>query len=404
MEHHLPAAHHHVKYFEGKLSRGFMALFYNQVISNVASGLFGVFLPIFLYQLFDGDIRKVTYYYLSTYIIYLVLLLTSSPYLNKFGFRNALRWSCLIGALYYLALFFLKADNVLYLMPIVAILISLWRFMYWTPYNVDMAKFTKKKDREKALSFMTSVLSIISVITPIAAGFFISQFGFSLLFFVGVVVFALSAIPLIFIPRTKEKFSWSKKKTIKKIFAKENRSAMWFFFADGAEFIIGSILWPIFIFQLLHGDYLQVVIISTLVVGVTIVMQLIEGRYADQKKGLKEKFVSFGGFFYALGWILKIFVLTAFQVFVFDAFHRITKVFYRVPIDSFVYEKAKDQKHLIDEFNVFRNVAITFGRIFMALAIIVMSFFLSLNWLFIFGALFSIFLSLAHTKLKMSLR
>ena len=27
MEHHLPAAHHHIKYFEGKLSRGFMALF-----------------------------------------------------------------------------------------------------------------------------------------------------------------------------------------------------------------------------------------------------------------------------------------------------------------------------------------------------------------------------------------
>jgi YQGE family putative transporter len=404
MHHHTPSAHHHVKYFEGKLSRGFMALFYNQVISSVATGLFAVFLPIFLYTLFKENVAMVAGYYLATYIVYLIFLLVASPFLNKIGFRRALRISTLVAVLFYTCLFFLNENNLLYLLPMIIFLIGFWRFLYWTPYNVDMAKFTSKKDRAKELSFMDSILSIISIITPIVAGLVIVEYGFNLLFLIGVFVFAFSVFPLMFVPRTKEKFSWGRIKTIKKVFNKENRIAAAIFFADGAEGIIGGILWPIFIFQLLNGDYLKVGIISTLVVAVTIIMQLIAGKYADQKGKLQEQLFKFGGIFYAIGWILKIFVLTAFHVFIIDAFHRISQVFYRVPLDTFVYEKAKDQKHLIDEFNIFRNIAISFGRIFMITTVLVMSFYLSLNWLFLFGAVFSIFLSIAHNKLSLSLR
>jgi hypothetical protein len=186
------------------------------------------------------------------------------------------------------------------------------------------------------------------------------------------------------------------------VFARENRQAAMFFFADGAEFIIGTIIWPIFIFELLNGNYLQVGVISTLIVAATIGMQLIAGKYTDSVNW-KERIMKYGGAMYALGWILKIFILTALHVFVIDAFHKFTQVFYRIPLDAFVLEKAKSQKHLIDEFNIFRQVLINFGRVFMSIVIIISSFYISLNWLFVFGAIFSIFLSLAHSRLKMSL-
>ncbi len=175
------------------------------------------------------------------------------------------------------------------------------------------------------------------------------------------------------------------------------------FFADGAESVVGTVIWPIFIFQLLKGDYLEIGVISTFVVAATIVMQLIAGKYSDNKEK-KEKIMGYGGIFYAIGWIFKIFIITALHVFVIDAFHKFTQVFYRIPMNAFVYEKAKDQKHLIDEFNIFRQISFSTGRAFMGIMILVFSFFISINWLFLFGALFSIFLTLAHTRLKLSLR
>ena len=49
--------------------------------------------------------------------------------------------------------------------------------------------------------------------------------------------------------------------------------------ANGAENAIGVIIWPIFIWQLLEGDYVKVGAISSLIVFVTIAMQLSVGKY-----------------------------------------------------------------------------------------------------------------------------
>ena len=391
--------HQHIKYFEGKMSRGFVALFTSKAITDVAGGMFAVFLPIFLYEIFNNSVAGVATFYLITYLVHFFFILTLAPYLNKFGFRRALRFSTFVAVLYYISLFFLSENNLYWILPFTVVFISLWRFLYWTPFNIDLSKFTSKKDRGKSLSLMEAVFNLTKIITPIFAGFIISRFNFSVLFIIGIVVFALSALPLIMLPRTKETFSWSRRKIFEKTFSKENRAAAALFFADGAESVVGVIVWPIFIFQLFKGNYLEVGAISTFVVAATIIMELIAGKYIDKGKK-KDRIMQYGGFFYAIGWILKIFVITALHVFVIDAFHKFTQVFYRVPLDTFICEKAKDQKHLIDEFNVFRQMTITLGRIFMGATILIFSLFISLNWLFLFGALFSVFLSLAHTKLK----
>lgn len=395
--------HRHIKYFEGKMSRGFVALFLNKAITDVAGGLFAIFLPIFLYELFNNSVAGVAGFYLATFIAHFLFIIIFSPHLNSFGFRKALRLSTFIAVLYYAFLFFLNKDNAYWILPLVVIFIGLWRFLYWTPFNIDLSKFTNKKDRGKSLGLMEAVMNFSKIITPIFAGFVVMRFDFNVLFIIGVLVFSLSALPLLIIPRTKEKFSWSRVKIIRKTFAKENRAAAALFFADGAEFVVGSIVWPIFIFQLLKGNYLEVGAISTFVVAITMVMQLIAGKYSD-KGTQKDRIMKYGGIFYALGWILKIFVVTALHVFVIDAFHKFTQVFYRVPIDTFVCEKGREQKHLVDEFSIFRQMTISVGKIFMGTTILIFSFLISLNWLFLFGALFSIFLSLVHTRLKLSLR
>ncbi len=377
-------------------------MFINSVITDAVMGLFAVFLPIFLYLILES-IQGVILYYLASYILLLFFVFFLSHGLNSFSFRKALRLSALVGALFYLSFFFLDKDNYWFILPFSVIFISLWRFLYWIPYNVDLTKFTSKRNRGRQLGLIEVAFGITSILTPLIAGFIIEDFGFKALFFLAFLAFGLSFVPLIFTPRTKEKLSWSRKKIIKKILDKENRQAFLIFFADGAETVAGFLIWPIFIFLILGDDYLKIGSVLTMVVSVTVVMQLLAGKFID-KGCYREKMVKFGGVFYAIGWLAKIFVLSAFHIFVVDAFHKFTQIFYRTPLDVFVFEKAYEQKHLVDEFVVFREIGLCLGKIAMLALLLVSSFFVSINWLFVFGALFSLFLSLVYSKLHCSLR
>jgi len=392
---------HHVQrphYFEGNVSGGFKRLLANRVITNIGTGLFSVFLPIFLYITLGKSLQYVALYYLSTYVFSLILVSTIPQSFNKFGFRKALQISTLIGALYYLAVFLLNADNFWFILPIMSFLLAFWRFLYWIPYNIDFAKFTSKKDRGKELGLMEAGISLVGIVTPLIAGLIISRFGFNPLFFIGIIIFILSLIPLIKIPATNESFSWDRKSFLKKAFDKKNRKLALFFTLDGAESRIAAFVWPIFVYELLQGNYLEIGIISTLVVTTTMILQLLAGKIVDKKEG---KLIKAGGFFYATGWFLKIFAATAFHVFVFDAFHSFMKVFYRIPLDTLVFETAFNQKHLIDEFNVFRQFWLFVGSILMSLLVIVAaSLTNSISLIFISGMIAVFFISIFYKKIQ----
>lgn len=401
---HFEITHHRLRkphYFDGKLSKGFKYLLVNKIITNIAAGFFAVFLPIFLYEILDKNLTFLSLYYLATYTLSLLFIFFLARDLNRFGFKKALQISTLVGAIYYLSIFLLKEDNYLFIMPIMIFSIALWRFLYWVPYNIDFAKFTSKEDRGKGVGFVEATLSLVGIVTPIIAGWVVLKLGFNVLFLIGVVIFLVSYFPLIKLPKTREKFTWKNSQFFRKICEKKNRKLAWFFFLDGAEGVLAVFVWPIFIYELLEGNYLEIGAISSLVVLFTIFLQLLAGKITDKKRN---KFIETGGFLYALGWFLKIFAITAFHVFIFDAFHRFMKVFYRIPLDTLVFETAFNQKHLIDEFNLFRQFYLGLGRIAMTILVLILSIFItSINWIFGLGVVTVLLISVFYKKIQNSL-
>ncbi len=394
----------HHKYFKKKIPQGLKALFVNYVIIDLAASLFTMFLPIFLFEFFNKNIQAVFCYYLLVYLLTLLIIIFWSRKLNKFGFRRALKISIFISVLFYLGFYYLNQDNLFYIIPVSIILFALRNFLYWIPFNVDFAKFADDQDRGKTMGLLEIVLSITGTIAPLVAGFIIGKLGFNFLFLLGAIIFVMSFIPLFKLPRTKEKFSWSVSKTIRKIFDKKNKTAALTFFSEGAEGVIFVVVWPIFVFQILKGNYLEVGFISTVTVLIVIIAQFFVGKKSDGSAKSKKNLVKYGGFSYALAWFLKAFILTALHIFVIDIFHKLTQIFYKIPLNTLIFEKAAKQKHLIDEFTVFREICLNAGKIVMLLAILGCSFYLSLNWLFIFGALFSLFEVFCHRNFYCSLR
>lgn len=388
-------------YFSGKISPGFIALYTGRSIVLVAVGLLGLFLPIFFYNLFNQNFQLTIAYFGLGYLAYVVSLLLAIKLLNRITFRRAIQTSVLFGMLFYVALFLVNQQNLLLLIPLSIAALLIYRFLFWTPFHTDFALFTDKKNRSKEFSLLAATQETLGIIIPVIAGFLITRFGFDVLFIIAILLFLAAGIAYLRIPETKETFSWSVPETWRQFWASQNRGPLLAFMAAGAENLIGFVVWPIFIFLLLKGSYLHVGAISTLIIGATVVLQLLTGKHLDERLS-KQKILKLGSVLYALGWILKIFIATAFQVFIVGAYHNFAKIFTRTPFQSLAYEIAADQGHYVDEFTVLREIAMNVGKTIMAILIIIISFFVAIQWVFLLGALASVFLNFLRARHRIS--
>lgn len=375
--------------------RGFFGLYFGRMVMAVSSGLLGVFLPIFLYNLSGGNVPLVMAYYAVASGVYLFLAAFGAQFLNRFGFRKALIVASFAAVIINTAYYFTTPANMWTLLPISILFVIIFRLLFWIPYHVDFAIFTNTGKRGGQVGLMLSTITLLGVVGPMIAGYVIEAFSFQALFFIAIIIYTLGMIPFATVPRTNEKFSWDYAKAWRELFAKKNRAVVWGSVAAGAEETIGVIIWPIFIFLLLNGDYFKVGALSSIIVGVTVLLQYMFGYYLD-RMGKKHQMLKAGSILYALGWLVKIFVVTAFHVFVVGLYHKIAKVVTETSFDAIFYELAADQGHYVDEFTVLSEMALQIGRIVALGAVATLVMFISLKWTFVIGAI----ASLAFTSLS----
>jgi len=370
-------------YLNGRMSKGFFALLLGRFLQFIADNVTGLFLPIFLFIKLGHSINNVMIFFSASWLLYALLLPLGARMLNKFGLRRALRISVFTDALVFVCFYFWDyAPIPLIILAIIFRVLNL--LLFWIPFHIDFAKLTDKKDRGKEYSLIQISSTVISIIMPLLAGFLISQSGFNAIFFITIILTLIPYFPLMFIPRTHEDFTWGYRETFKKYFAKENRQLVLAHMSSGAENLVSYLIWPIFIWMLLDGKYLEVGVISTLISGTTVMLQLLAGSWTD--KFDKRMLLKWGSVFYAIGWVVKMFISTAFQIFVVGVYHGFTNILMRTPFDSLTYELAADQGHFIDEFTVIKEMAVQFGRVLMTGVVVVTLLFVGLKWTFFMAA------------------
>lgn len=372
--------------------QGFFGLYFGRMVMAISSGLLGVFLPIFIYNLSGENIPLVMAYYAVASGVYLFFVAFGAQFLNKFGFRKALVLASLSAVVINTAYYYTTPDNMWKLLPISLLFVIIFRLLFWIPYHVDFAIFTNTGRRGGQVGLMLSTITLLGVVGPMLAGYIIEAYSMQALFFIAIVVYALVTIPFALVPRTNEKFSWDYMRAWRELFSKKNRAVVWASVATGAEETIGVIVWPIFIFLLLQGDYFKVGALSSFILGVTVLMQYMFGHYLD-RLGQKHGMLKAGSILYALGWIVKIFVLTAFHVFIVGIYHKIAKVLTDTSYDAIFYDLAADQGHYVDEFTVLSEMAMQIGRLVSLGAVATLVMFISLKWTFIIGAIASLALT-----------
>ncbi|HHH12400.1 MAG TPA: MFS transporter, partial [Candidatus Moranbacteria bacterium] len=270
-----------LNYFDRSLSGDFLALYCSRAISFVAIGFFGVFLPIFIYRISGENFSVVILFYLLTSLFYALLLPAVMAVINRIGMKRSLIIGILFGAGYLGTLGLTDERNWPWLLSATAVGLIAFRLFYWIPFHTDFAVFTKKDTRGREVSLLESTRRLFGIFTPIIAGAVIARFGFEVLFFLSVALYLLAVWPLSKISRVNERYTWSYAQTWRELFSVRRRRDFYAFLASGAESGIGLVVWPIFLFLLLEGNYFEIGALSTLIVAATIALQLWAGKYVD---------------------------------------------------------------------------------------------------------------------------
>ena len=125
------------------------------------------------------------------------------------------------------------------------------------------------------------------------------------------------------------------------------------------------------------------------------VLQFILGGKLDRGGNReKKRALKMGTLLYSLGWVIKIFVLTAFHIFVVGVYHNVMKIFARTSFDTMFYDIVASKRHYVDEFTVLHEIAVHLGKALSGVIIIIMASFLPLQWVFLLGALASVIMTL----------
>lgn len=376
---------------------GFVELFISKrLIQGAAAAMMGIFLPIYLYEITGQQFYIVGLYYALLSLLYVLFLVPGMYAANRIGFSHALILGALASIGQFGTLYLMDVGNVWNLLPVLAVFIVLFRIFHWVPYHVDFTLFTHTGERGRVVSLSFATIAFMGVVGPILAGFIIAAAGYQTLFAVTVVLMITAAITYAFVPETPTHFNWGYLETWRNLFTKKYMGATVGEFANGAEVAITMVVWPIFLFELLQGDVLEIGAVSTAIVAVTIVLQLALGRYLDKREGSSFKTLEWGSKLYALGWVARIFVLSAAHVFLVGLYHNIMRIFTKTPFSAILYDMSAEQGKYVDEFTVLREMSAHSGRTLSLVAVSILSFYVPIAWTFIIAALASLAMNMVY--------
>ncbi len=341
------------------------ALATNRLIDGIAASMVGVFLPIFLYEFFDSSIAVVLLWFLVNVLVKLPFYVLGAKLFSRIGLTRSMVVGTLGVVVFHLSYFFVSQSatqwSILMAIGIAGLLLN--GIFYWSPFHIDMANFTSEKKRGSQLGIFYALERLIGVMAPLIAGYVIATFGYQVNFLIGLVITACSLIPLLFLPHFQVTYEFGYVQSFRELFSKRFRAMTFSMMAFGAENMVGVVIWPIFLFTMFGGNYLDVGLFTTVLVVVGLILELIVGKQTDRFSATRLLKVGTG--INALGWVWKGLTDTVTGVFAAATFHSFGTIFLRTPMDALMYEQAADAGHYIDEYTVLREMALSIGRVSM---------------------------------------
>jgi MFS family permease len=363
----------------------------HRLLIDVAIGLIGIFMPIFWFGTFSHSLTITLLFFSGDHLSKLPFFVPAAKCFSRLGLRT----SMMIGVLGYVGYFsivYLLDTGILSSLPLMIVLLYatliLVSVFYWAPFHIDLSESMRKGRRGRQLSILRATQLGLLVLAPLAGAFLIERYGYHISFAVGLIFVLASLAPLRRLPKFEVQYEFGFWESFKKLFSRRFRFMTGSMMSYGAESVVGTSVWPIFLYVVFDGNLLEVGGFAALIVLLSLLLQLFIGQETD--KVAPRKLLRIGTSIYALGWLWKGLVNTVTGVFAASTFHTFGAIIMRTPTDALMYDQAADSGHYIDEYTVLREMALTIGRVLMLLLLVIVTSVFSISTSFIIAAVVSL--------------
>ena len=371
-------------------SKDLLSLYSGKLFLDFGAHVFGLFLPIFLYQYYNNIYIVILYYFLGS-LLYFITLPIGARLMQDINIKNSIIISVFFRLIFFLAFYKFLDNPTLYF--IIAVLSgTIMRNTFWLPFHTELALLTDRKNRGKQFGIIFSVTAILGVIAPIIAGFVLDKWSFGVIAVISLIISLISLLFFSKLPENREEYSWSFKETFQYLFHPFNRRMVIAYISDGIIGIVKVLFWPLFIFIILDEQYRAVGLITGAIVLLGILLRLFIGNLLDRFK--KTNLIKVGIALNSTAWIIKVGIASAFQIFIASTYHILALIVLRTSLDTLVYEKAADRGHYIDEYTVIKEMSIHLGKVLGLIVIAFLLLFFPLQVSFIVASISVLFISL----------
>ncbi len=369
-------------YFATKVRSEIEHLYASTAIGNLAQAMLTLFEPIFLYYVVGLSVTQILLFMAVVYAFYIVLIPFGAKIASKHGYAHSIFYSIPFQILFWLTLIGSQyTDWLLYLAPI---LFALQKTFFWPAWHATLARFADGRQVAREFSFMYAIMSLMQILGPLMGGFLATFLGSNSIFIIGSILYACSAVPLLWTSEVFSTNNYSYKETWALI--KQYPARFIGYLGFGEELIVLSV-WPIFLFIILR-NYQDTGTLVTIATLAATGLALLTGMYSDGHS--KRRVLRLGNVHYLLSWLARIPVITGLGALFADGFSRAAKSMVFVPLSALTYERAETSGVL--PYVVGFEQVLSVGKLLAALtAALVFALTGSFIALFILAAVFSIF-------------
>lgn len=339
-----------------ELSEFYFAFF----VRNFATGLIGIFEPIYLYLFFDKSLSLTLLYFAISALLHGVFSPLGARVAARFGEKHAMLYSVPFLFLYYIVLWKINAFPMA-LVGIALLLRTAHDALFWPAFHLDFLRISNHGSRGREFSSVMVSSSAAIAVAPFFGGVILSVpgFGFPVLFASVLVLLVVSALILLRTQDVRDHIEESYGKTWSLVFSKHFWRQGLAFFGQGGETGILMYVWPVFLFVIAFS-YANIGILGSVssLVGLFTISFL--GRLTDAVHYKKLLSVASAGL--AAIWILKALTRSHPALFALHTVEKLVGPGAGLPFMAIVYERASQEAWHRVWFIIFREIMINMGR------------------------------------------
>jgi MFS family permease len=368
-----------------------LRLFIGGVCRRVAMALFSIFSPVYMYGILSERGFELTDILLYIALYYIIIFTTKIFSLSiaenlsrVIGFKTTMKLSA-FPYLLFVVFLLLAVFNPLFLI-VAALLWGLQSGLFWWGYHGYFVKAGDKNTFGRDVGEAGFLETVAVVITPIIGAGLATAVGFWSVFVLGGFFVILTVLFLGGGEDLRQKTDIKFTKVIQLMFSKKSISLA--YLGSGAEVIVYTVFWPIFLF-LFFGEVLSMGAIVALSTLFAALFAVVVGEMTDIK-GVRS-FVALGSPLVFVSWVLRYLLRNPLFFVVADTSWNLGQRMVSLPLNALSYRKATKRGRTAYSI-MFRELAITIGPL---VTMLIFSLVLlaggGLESIFVIAGLFSLF-------------